>query len=127
LAWRANPTTRELVCLTGALVDVYCASYPVPPAAVTLDIDTRSMLFTAHCRWNGHYGERCFLAIHVVACPREGGGHRHGPPGGDVLRTGKTPSGVEVAGHVRRLIRRIRRHWPATRITLRGDGHYGRP
>ncbi len=21
----------------------------------------------------------------------------------------------------------IRRHWPATRITLRGDGHYGRP
>ena len=44
-----------------------------------------------------------------------------------LLRTGKTPSGKEVAGHVRRLIRRIRRHWPDTRITLRGDGHYGRP
>jgi hypothetical protein len=44
-----------------------------------------------------------------------------------LLRTGKSPSGDETAGHVRRLIRRIRRHWPDTRITLRGDGHYGRP
>jgi hypothetical protein len=44
-----------------------------------------------------------------------------------LLRTGKTPSGAEVAGHIRRLVRRIRRHWPDTHITLRGDGHYGRP
>ena len=37
--WENAPTTRELVRLTGALVDIYCASYPAPPAAVTLDID----------------------------------------------------------------------------------------
>jgi hypothetical protein len=24
-------------------------------------------------------------------------------------------------------VRRIRSHWPATRLTIRGDGHYGRP
>jgi hypothetical protein len=24
-------------------------------------------------------------------------------------------------------VRRIRRHWPNTRLTIRGDGHYGRP
>jgi hypothetical protein len=29
--------------------------------------------------------------------------------------------------HLRRLVRRIRRHWPTTRLTLRGDSHYGRP
>ena len=40
---------------------------------------------------------------------------------------GKTPSGQEVTGHLRRLVRRIRQHWPTTRITLRGDSHYGRP
>jgi Transposase DDE domain group 1 len=34
---------------------------------------------------------------------------------------------LEVTGHLRRLVRRIRRHWPTTRITLRGDTHYGRP
>jgi hypothetical protein len=32
-----------------------------------------------------------------------------------------------VRGHVRRLIRRIRMHWPDTAIILRGDSHYGRP
>jgi hypothetical protein len=44
-----------------------------------------------------------------------------------LLRTGKTPSGAEAAGHIRRLVRHIRRHWPETHITVRGDGHYGRP
>ena len=46
---------------------------------------------------------------------------------GVILRPGKTPSGVEVRNHLRRLIRWIRAHWPDTRITIRGDSHYGRP
>ena len=33
----------------------------------------------------------------------------------------------EIRGHLRRLVRRIRRHWPTTRLTIRGDSHYGRP
>jgi hypothetical protein len=67
-----------------------------------------------------HYDERCFLPIHVydTATSR---------PVAVLLRPGKTPSGVEVRGHLRRLVRRIRRHWPQTRIAIRGDGHYGRP
>src|SRR5216684_9231013 len=44
-----------------------------------------------------------------------------------LLRPGKTPSGTEIRGHLHRLVRRLRRHWPQTRITIRGDGHYGRP
>jgi hypothetical protein len=44
-----------------------------------------------------------------------------------LLRTGKTPSGAEGVGHIRRLVRHIRQHWPDTHITIRGDGHYGRP
>ena len=35
--------------------------------------------------------------------------------------------GVEVRAHLRRLVRRIRKRWPKTRITFRGDGHYARP
>src|SRR6202012_1508780 len=34
---------------------------------------------------------------------------------------------VRMRGALRRLVRLIRRHWPATRLTIRGDGHYGRP
>ena len=50
-----------------------------------------------------------------------------GRPVAVLLRPGKTPSGKEVSGHLRRLVRRIRRHWPLTQMTIRGDGHYGRP
>jgi hypothetical protein len=44
-----------------------------------------------------------------------------------VLRPGKTPGGVEVRAHLRRLTRRIRSRWTKTRILFRGDGHYARP
>ena len=50
-----------------------------------------------------------------------------GRPVAVILRPGKTPSGREAAGYLRRLYRRIRSHWPRTRLTIRGDGHYGRP
>ena len=43
-----------------------------------------------------------------------------------VLRPGKTPDGKEVRAHIRRLVRRIRLHWPTTIVTIRGDSHYGR-
>ena len=43
-----------------------------------------------------------------------------------LLRPGKTPSGVEVRTLLKHLVRRIRRHWPRTRLTFRGDSHYGR-
>ncbi|BAP82012.1 transposase IS4 family protein (plasmid) [Bradyrhizobium diazoefficiens] len=44
-----------------------------------------------------------------------------------VLRPGKTPGGVEVRAHLRRLVRHIRTRWHNTQITFRGDGHYARP
>lgn len=43
-----------------------------------------------------------------------------------VLRPGKTPGGVEVCAHIRRLYRRIRGKWPNTQIVIRGDVHYAR-
>ncbi len=104
-------------------VDLYSSSYPAPPAAVTLDIDETVDVVHGGQQlsfWNGHYGERCFLPIHVYDTAT-------GRPVAILLRTGKTPSGVEIAGHIRRLHRGIEKRWPDTRITLRGDGHYGRP
>ena len=43
-----------------------------------------------------------------------------------LLRPGETPSGAEVRTLLKHLVRRIRRHWPRTRLTFRGDSHYGR-
>jgi len=121
--WENAPTLREVVRLTCAMVDLYCASYPRPPEAVTLDIDDTVDVVHGHQQlslFNAHHDERCFMPIHVydIATSR---------PVAIVLRPGRTPSGIEVRGHVRRLVRRIRHHWPTTRLTIRGDGHYGRP
>jgi hypothetical protein len=121
--WENAPTTRELARMMKAMIAIYCASYPVPPQEVTLDIDDTCDVVHGYQQlsfWNGHYGERCFLPIHVYDTAT-------GRPVMAMLRTGKTPSGEEAAGHIRRLVRHIRRHWPTTRITIRGDGHYGRP
>ena len=90
---------------------------------MTLDIDDTLDVVHGHQQlsmFNAHYDERCFLPIHVydTATSR---------PVAVLLRPGKTPSGREIRGHLRRLVRAIRRHWPHTRITIRGDSHYGRP
>ena len=90
---------------------------------MTLDIDDTLDVVHGHQQlsmFNAHYDERCFLPIHVydTATSR---------PVAVLLRPGKTPSGQEIRGHLRRLVRAIRRHWPHTHITIRGDSHYGRP
>jgi hypothetical protein len=121
--WENMPSLREVIRLSYAMVDIYCTSYARPPAAVTLDIDDTVDVVHGHQQlslFNAHYDERCFLPIHVydTASSR---------PVAILLRPGKTPSGDEVRRHLRRLVRRIRSHWPTTRLTIRGDGHYGRP
>ena len=121
--WENAPTVREVIRMTYAMIDTYCASYQRPPRAVTLDIDDTLDVVHGHQQlslFNAHYDERCFLPIHVydTATAR---------PVAVLLRPGTTPSGVEICGHLRRMVRRIRTHWPNTQLTIRGDGHYGRP
>jgi len=121
--WENAPSLREVIRMTCALIDTYCASHKRPPCAVTLDIDDTVDVVHGHQQlslFNAHYDERCFLPIHVydTATSR---------PVAVLLRTGTTPSGEEIRGHLRRMVRRIRMRWPDTRLTIRGDGHYGRP
>jgi Transposase DDE domain group 1 len=121
--WENMPSLREVVGMTYAMIDLYCASYARPPAAVTLDIDDTPDIVHGHQQlslYNSHYGERCFLPIHVYDTAT-------GRPVAVLLRPGKTPSGAEILDRLRRLVRRIRLHWPNTRLTIRGDSHYARP
>jgi hypothetical protein len=92
------------------------------PVAVTPDIDDtcdvghgnqQLALFNAHC------DERCLLPIHAYDTARA-------RPVVVLLRPGKTPTREEIRGHLRRLVRRFRQHWPGTRLTIPGDSHYGR-
>jgi hypothetical protein len=121
--WENAPSLREVIKLMRVMVALYCRSYDKPPASVTLDIDDTLDVVHGHQQlsmFNAHYDERCFLPIHVydTAASR---------PVAVLLRPGKTPSGQEIRGHLRRLVRMIRDHWPHTHITIRGDSHYARP
>ena len=100
--WENAPTLREVIRLMRVMVALYCSSYDKPPAAVTLDIDDTLDVVHGHQQlsmFNAHYDERCFLPIHVydTATSR---------PVAVLLRPGKTPSGREIRGHLRRLVRR---------------------
>src|SRR6201989_2953385 len=121
--WENAPGLREVIRLMRVMVVLYCSSYDRPPASVTLDIDDTLDVVHGHQQlsmFNAHYDELCFLPIHIydTATSR---------PVAVLLRPGKTPSGQEIRGHLRRLVRAIREHWPHTHITIRGDSHYGRP
>jgi len=121
--WENAPDLKTVIRLTYALVDAWCASYAQEPEAVTLDIDDTVDVAHGHQQlslFHAHYDDRCFLPIHIYDTAT-------GRPVAMILRPGKTPSGKEAAGYLRRLHRRIRSHWPNTRLTIRGDGHYGRP
>jgi Transposase DDE domain group 1 len=77
------------------------------PQAVTLDIDDTCDVAHGHQQlslFNAHYDDRCFLPIHVYDTATE-----------RPVAVGKTPSGKEVRGHLRRIIRRIRTHSPTPR------------
>ena len=116
------PSRIEAGRLTAALVDLFCRSFPTPPAAVALDIDDTCDAVHGHQQlslFNAHYDTRCFLPVHVYHVESS-------RPVAVLLRPGKTPSGIEVRTLLKHLVRRIRRHWPRTRLTFRGDGHYGR-
>jgi hypothetical protein len=116
------PNLRDLIRMSRGMVDFWCARHPHPPKGIVLDIDDTADTVHGHQQmslFNAHYDERCFLPIHIYDAET---GHCVVT----ILREGKTPNGKEVRAHIRRLVRRIRMHWPTTIITFRGDGHYGR-
>jgi Transposase DDE domain group 1 len=119
--WENAPALRTLIRLTRAMVDLWCKSQAAPKAMI-LDIDDTADTVHGHQQlslFNAHHDERCFMPIHIYDAAS---GHCVLT----ILRSGKTPDGKEVRAHLRRLVRRIRLHWPNTVITIRGDSHYGR-
>src|SRR4029079_4194407 len=105
--WENAPNLREIIRLMEVMVDLYCASYPTPPNAVTLDID--DTVDVVHGKqqlslFNAHYDERCFLPIHVYDTMT-------GRPVAMLLRPGKKRSGREIGGRLSPLGSAMPRLW----------------
>lgn len=118
------PDRRTLVEIGLGFIDLFCHSFgDKPPERITLDIDDTDD--PAHgqqvlAMFNSHAGTTCFQPMLIF----EAGS---GKPVFAMIRPGKRPSGKEIAHVLRRVIGRIRSHWPKVKILVRGDSHYCGP
>lgn len=115
------PSKTEAGRLCAALLDQFGATVK-PGKLEVLDID--DTFCAAHggqqlAFWNAHHDERGFASMHIYHVAS-------GTPVAAILRPARTPKGSEVRTVIKHVTRRLRRHWPKTRIVWRGDGHYGR-
>src|SRR5919112_2330774 len=116
------PGPTALKRMTAAMVELFCDSFTDVPRRLVLDID--DTCDAAHGQqqlslFHAHYGERCFLPIHIYEATT-------GKPVAVILRPGKTPDGAEVMLVLRHVVAAIRRRWPRVDILVRGDSHYAR-
>ncbi len=100
----------------GVMVDLYCSSYVVPPTSVTLDIDDTVDVVRGHQQLSLLNAQP--IHVYDTATSR---------PVAVLLRPGKTPLGIEIRGHLRRLIRQFLRITPGTaaagwQLTIPGEG-----
>lgn len=114
---------RDIYRLSSALVDQFIAGYATPPAVLVLDIDHTED--QAHGQqpfafYNHHYGSTCYLPLVIF----EG---LSGALVAAVLRSSMRPTGAENTMILKRVLQRIRRHFPDTHILVRGDGHFSTP
>ena len=115
------PSKSEAARLSAALLDQFGKTVR-PGRLEVLDID--DTFCAAHggqqlAFWNAHYDERGFASMHIYHAAS-------GTPVAAILRPARTPKGTEVRTVIRHVTKRLRRHWPHTRIVWRGDSHYGR-
>jgi Transposase DDE domain group 1 len=115
------PRKTEAARLCAALIDQLGTTVR-PGKLEILDID--DTFCAAHggqqlAFWNAHHDERGFAPMHIYHVAS-------GTPVVAILRPARTAKGTEVRCVLKHVTKRLRKHWPNTRIVWRGDGHYGR-
>src|SRR5258705_5668628 len=113
------PSKTEAARLGVALLDQFGAT--VKPGRLEI-IDIDDTFCAAHggqqlAFWNAHHDERGFASMHIYHVAS-------GTPVAAILRPARTPKGTEVRTVVKHVTKRLKQHWPNTRIVWRGDSHY---
>ncbi len=114
---------QDIYRVSEALVEQFIASFSSPPKSLILDLDHSEDACYGQqplAFYNHHYRSTCYLPLMIF----------DGASGGliaAVLRPGRRPFGEENAMIMRRVLTRIRHHFPDTHILVRGDGHFSGP
>ncbi|OYV37804.1 MAG: hypothetical protein B7Z80_11805, partial [Rhodospirillales bacterium 20-64-7] len=110
-------STRDIYRASRALVEQFIAGFAQPPSVLVLDMDhSEDAVYGQQplAFYNHHYQSTCYLPVMIF----EG---LSGALVAAVLRPGKRPTGAENAMILKRVLTRIRAHFPDTQILVRGD------
>src|SRR5262245_17996951 len=112
------PSKTEAARLSAAQLDQLGTTVK-PGKLEVLDID--DTFCAAHggqqlAFWNAHHDERGFAPIHIYHVAS-------GMPVAAILRPARTPKGTEVCTVIKHVTKRLRRHWPNTRLHSRDGSH----
>lgn len=116
-------SVNELLRIGYALIDQFVASFDKPPQAVVLDLDPSADHVHGSQQmalFNAFEDEYCFMPFHLY----------DGLTGKlitTVLRPGKTPTDREILSVIKRVVKRLRKAFPETRLIFRGDSHHTKP
>jgi hypothetical protein len=102
------------------LVDCFVDAHRTAPASIWLDLDaTDDPLYGQQEGrfFHGYYGHYCYLPLYIFS-------------GEHLLCARLRPSNIDAAAgsveELDRIVKKIREHWPETKITIRGDSGFCR-
>ena len=117
---RYQQVVADFSAMDGLLVDSFLESYQAVPETIILDVDATDDPVHGHQAgrfFHGYYRHYCYLPLYIfcgeqLLCARLRPADRDGAAG----------TVEELAG----IVEQVRRHWPATRIIVRGDSGFCR-
>ena len=122
---RETPTkhrkiAHEPTAIEALFVDLFLEAHDRPPQQIILDLDATDDPLHGHQEgrfFHGYYDGYCYLPLYVF-CGRH------------LLAAKLRPSNIDASAgsveEVARIVARIRRRWPRTRILLRADSGFAR-
>lgn len=101
-------------------VDLFIEAHAEAPNEIVLDLDATDDPLHGQQEgrfFHGYYGHYCYLPLYIFC-----GRHLLAAK----LRRANTDGAAGASEEVERIVRHIRRHWPAVRIILRADSGFAR-
>ena len=122
---RAEPTryhkvSHDPAAIEGLFVDLFLEAHEKAPKQIILDLDATDDPLHGNQEgkfFQGYYDCYCYLPLYIFC-------GRHLLAAG--LRRANIDPAVGAVEDVARIVAHIRRHWPRTRILLRGDSGFAR-
>ena len=111
---------KELYAIGDLFIENFLDSYESAPGSIIVDLDdTNANTYGAQqlTLFNNYYGEYCYMPLLAFDAAT---GRLILP----MLRPGRVNKRLNVCGLMKRLVTKMRKRWPGTKIIIRGDGQF---